>query len=97
MVTPNGAYLYSANYGSGSVSAYSIDPSTGALTPVAGSPFAAQSHPRGAALDPTGSFLYVTNEGSNSITEYAISPSTGALTLIGVQAGLASPFGLSFD
>ncbi|MGC9237930.1 MAG: beta-propeller fold lactonase family protein, partial [Thiomonas sp.] len=44
-VTPAGTFAYVANAGSNNVSAYSINATTGALTPVAGSPFAAGNLP----------------------------------------------------
>jgi DNA-binding beta-propeller fold protein YncE len=37
--------VYVANSGSNDISAYTIDPTSGALTPVAGSPFAAGVNP----------------------------------------------------
>jgi len=47
--------------GDNDVSAYSINATTGALTPVAGSPFATGDNPTRIAVDPTGKFVYVTN------------------------------------
>src|SRR5947209_18061859 len=47
--------------GPGSVSAYTIDGNTGALTPIPGSPFPAGSLPRFVTVDPSGRFLYVPN------------------------------------
>ncbi|MGH7985387.1 MAG: hypothetical protein ACREQX_03765, partial [Candidatus Binataceae bacterium] len=38
-------FAYVANEGSGNVSAYTIDATTGALTPISGSPFAAGADP----------------------------------------------------
>src|SRR5690348_16270853 len=40
IVATPGGHLFSVNNGSQSISAFSIDPSTGALSPVPGSPFA---------------------------------------------------------
>jgi len=42
-----GTFVYVANYRSSNVSAYKIDAATGALSPVAGSPFAVGSFPAG--------------------------------------------------
>ena len=44
-MSPNGAFAYVANQNSNNVSAYTINAVTGALTPVAGSPFPAGSNP----------------------------------------------------
>src|SRR5437867_971621 len=46
------------------VSAYTINAITGALTAVPGAPFAAGLYPFSVAVDPTGQFAYVANEGS---------------------------------
>jgi 6-phosphogluconolactonase len=91
-------YLYATDDGSGNVSAFAIDASTGALTQVPGSPFAAGPEPWGLAVDPTGNFAYATNvndgadfahvtkaaspDATGSISAYAINPSNGALTQV---------------
>jgi 6-phosphogluconolactonase (cycloisomerase 2 family) len=64
------------------VVAYSIDSSTGALTPVAGSVPAAGAGARALALDPTGKFAYTANNNDNTITAVSIDPSTGALSQV---------------
>lgn len=48
----------------GSVSAYSIDPATGTLTPIAGSPFKAGNGPSAITADARGSFVFVAEDGS---------------------------------
>jgi 6-phosphogluconolactonase len=81
-------FAYVANIGSknnGSnrnVSGYTIDSTTGALTPITGSPFAAGTNPGSVAVDPSGKFAYVANEGGNNVSGYTIDPVTGALTPI---------------
>ena len=69
----------------GNVAGYAIDPSTGALSPISGSPFATGSDPKNVSTDPSGRFLYVANTrvgtlGYDTISGYAIDPTTGALT-----------------
>ena len=66
--------------GFGSVSAYTIDATSGALTPVTGSPFKAGSGTTGVAVDPRGKFAYVSNYTSGNVSAYTINASTGALT-----------------
>jgi 6-phosphogluconolactonase (cycloisomerase 2 family) len=90
-------YLVSSNFGfqpstpasqyAGIVSAFTIDSESGALTPVAGSPFAAGSNPFSMVVDPTGHFAYVAsttysvaNIGQATILAYAVNTVTGALT-----------------
>jgi 6-phosphogluconolactonase len=71
-------FAYVPNVGSNNVSAYRIG-ANGALTPVAGSPFAAGSGPFAVAVDPTGKFAYVTNFGDDNVSAYRIG-ANGALT-----------------
>ncbi len=81
------SFAYVANNGSNSVSAFSID-AAGALTPVAGSPFATgQGGASSVTVTPAGSFAYVANYGSNSVSAFSIDASTGALTPV-----VGSPF-----
>src|SRR6266852_5478023 len=68
--------------GSGNVSGYTIDSTTGVLSPVPGSPFAAGSAPSSVAVDPAGKFAYVTNLNSNDVSAYTIDSTTGALSPI---------------
>ena len=61
-VDPKGKFAYVANDGLRQpYSAYTIDATSGALTPVAGSPFEAGSGTTGVAVDPRGKFAYVSN------------------------------------
>src|SRR5258708_22357174 len=83
-VDPAGRFAYVANQVSfplpGNVPAFAIDGTTGALTPVAGSPFLAGTRPSSVAVDPTGPFAYVANFSSNHVSAYTIAGTTGALT-----------------
>jgi 6-phosphogluconolactonase (cycloisomerase 2 family) len=81
-VDPSGRFAYVANEGTNDVAAYTIDASTGALTAMSGSPFAAETNPYSVAVDPSGRFLYVANNGSYDISGFAINSSTGALTAL---------------
>ena len=80
------SFLYSANGFSDDVSGYSINPTTGALTPVPGSPFLAanrarvtEAGPHGIGTDPFSRFAYVTNVDTNNVFAYVINSSNGAL------------------
>ena len=92
-MSPNGQFAYVTNGSEGdsgivgSVSAYTINATTGALTPVPGSPFAAGLGPRSVAVSPNGQFAYVANVFSKDVWAYAINAATGALTPVP-----ASPF-----
>jgi len=64
------------------ISAYSINPDTGALTEVPGSPFADKGYPQFLTLNPAGNFAYVANTTGGTVSVYRINASTGALTEI---------------
>jgi 6-phosphogluconolactonase (cycloisomerase 2 family) len=69
--------MYVAN--SAGAYGFSIDDSSGALSPLARSPFqnvAGQS----LAIHPGGEFIYVSNSNDETITGFAIDPNTGFLT-----------------
>ena len=100
VVHPAGQFVYVANCGSvgcqganpGSVSAYAIDTTSGALTEITGSPFAAGTTAFWVTLDPSGQFAYVTNLRSNNVSAYTIDATTGALSEI-----IGSPFAAGLD
>jgi 6-phosphogluconolactonase len=83
--------VYVANYFDNTVSEYTINPTTGAVTPIPGSPLAV-SQPGFAAVDPSGAFVYVPNSADPSISGYTINAASGALTPI---AG--SPFPAEYN
>jgi len=79
-------YAFVANAGSNTVSGYTIDQGTGALTPIASYP--AGTGPSTMAVGPDKQFLYVANTGgSNDISGYSIDPFGGELRPV-----LGSPF-----
>jgi len=81
VATPSGKLAYVTNYlAAGTISAFNINSSTGALTAVAGSPYSAGSYPYRATLAPSSQFLYAANDGSNNVSGFSINPATGALT-----------------
>jgi 6-phosphogluconolactonase len=71
-ITPSGSFLYVSNFGENSVSGFAVNSSSGVLTAVPGSPFAAGSSPTGLAIDPSGKYLYAANEGSNNASAFEI-------------------------
>jgi len=98
-VDPSGRFLYVADEGSSQLSAFSIDPATGQLTPLTalGSPYATGSSPQNAVFDPTGRFLYVANGtgGPSTVSVFAIDPATGALSGGAQVTAGANPIGLA--
>jgi len=77
------SFLYAANAGSGTISAFAIDLKTGNLTAVPGSPFTVAAANSGNTLSlgasPDGHFLFELDESSTLIHTFNIS-SAGALT-----------------
>ena len=87
-VDPTGRFAYVMNCGSdcsgtgtGNISAFTIG-ATGALTPIAGSPFAAGVYPYEMAVQSSGDFAYVVNASSGTVSVHSIQPATGALAQI---------------
>ena len=92
----SGNKAYVTNYGSNTISVYTIDQTTGVLT--AGTSAPTGTGPFSIAADPLGRFVYAANETSGTISVYSINQATGALTAgTPVAAGKAinSPSGLT--
>jgi 6-phosphogluconolactonase len=92
-------FAYVANEGSSNVSAYTIDRTTGALSPIPGSPFAAGSLPFSVVVDSSGNFAYVANFASNNVSAYTIDHTTGALSPVPGSpfAAGTNPFSVAVD
>jgi 6-phosphogluconolactonase len=80
-LSPNGSFLYASERTGSTLSAFSVDGSTGKLT--YRSTHATERQPRGFAIDPLGRFLVATGEKSDSISHYSIDEASGALELVG--------------
>ncbi len=82
-IAPSGKFLYAFNFNGNTIAAFTIDSTNGALTAVAGSPFAVNPNAQGTLIvDPSGKFLYITiSSGLPSAFDiFDIDPNTGALT-----------------
>jgi len=75
---PKQFVVFVGNEGSNDVSAFAVNNTTGALTAVPGSPFAAGTDPKAMALYGSDA-LYVANAGSSNVSAYSIDEGTGAL------------------
>lgn len=79
-VDPATKFAFVGSTDSTNVFAFTINPTTGALATVAGSPFANPGGSNyGITVDPSDRFVYVANDSSNSVSAYSINGSTGAL------------------
>lgn len=83
-----GKFVFVTLTATNQVAAFSIDQSSGALTPVPGSPFAAGSNPIGIAT--TNNLLYVSNTTDGTVSGYTFDTTSGVLT-----PALGSPFPIS--
>jgi 6-phosphogluconolactonase (cycloisomerase 2 family) len=95
-IVDTGSFVYEALSAANQIAAFSINSSTGALTPVPTSPFSTTGTPT--ALLSASGFLYAAIDGA--VTAYSIDPSSGALTTassspfaIGAVAMAADSFG----
>jgi 6-phosphogluconolactonase len=84
------SFLYVANGSENDVSGFSVDQSSGGLTPISGSPFKAGTGPGSVAVDPAGHFLYVGNLNSENVSAFSVDDLTGILTPV---AGSPFPVG----
>ncbi len=80
------------------ISAYRLDPASGALTEIPGSPFPDPGHPNFITANPSGTMAYVTNN-SDTVSAYRIDRATGALSEVAgspFKAG-RQPYRLRFN
>jgi YVTN family beta-propeller protein len=103
-MNPSGKFAYAADGGafppgsfggSSSVSMYTINSATGALTTIG--MIAAGTGPDSVVVDAAGKFAYVTNVGSNDVSMYTIDATTGALASIGTIAAGTGPVSVTGD
>jgi 6-phosphogluconolactonase len=97
-----GKFLYiprTDTIGNSYISVLSIDSSTGVLSEIPGSPFAAGLNSTTLTIAPSGKFAYVGSGGGNagSLSVYAIDAATGALTNIGAAATPNGSYGVKID
>jgi 6-phosphogluconolactonase (cycloisomerase 2 family) len=101
-MSPTQPFLFVANQGTGDVTVFAVDPGTGSLGQIQGSPFSVGigSHPSAIAISPKGDFLFVGDPALNAIFSFAIG-SNGALTLAPSSpifiGGAATPVSLSVE
>jgi 6-phosphogluconolactonase len=97
---PSGKFAYAADggdfppggAGDDSVSMFTVNSSTGAMTPTG--MIAAGTGPDAVTVDPAGKFAYVMNYASNNISMYSINAASGALTSTGTIAAGTNPFSM---
>jgi len=83
-MNPAGTFLYvlcTPASPASQVLGFSVDPSTGALTALPGSPFSVPQDPSELFMHPSGNFLYIADLNNNAIDGYAIS-ANGTLSAV---------------
>jgi 6-phosphogluconolactonase (cycloisomerase 2 family) len=100
-IDPLGQYLYLAaltnNDQSASALGYSIDASSGALTPLPSTPLALTQYAGTFSFHPSGNYVYLSNTNGSSIDTYSIDRSTGKLTSTGTIATCVNPTTVRFN
>jgi 6-phosphogluconolactonase (cycloisomerase 2 family) len=89
VVDPSGSFVYLTLPATGQVAGFSIDGSSGVLTPVPGSPFTAGNGAFAIAVT-NAEFLYIASPAADSISGYSINETNGALTPVA-----SSPFAVA--
>ena len=84
-VDPSGKFLFVANEGDNTLSAYAIG-AAGELSAITGSPFSVGNQPQGVTADPSGKFVYVATADGNV---YGFSLNTGTASFTPITG---SPF-----
>jgi len=109
VVDPSGKFAYVVNNDSGNgnalgLSQYTINSTTGVLTPNTPEFVATGDMPTAVAVNSTSKFAYVVNWMDNTVSMYTINPTTGNLTLntttsnpTGTIATGVEPFRIDFD
>ena len=101
-VEPTGKFAYATNYGSDNVTAYIIDPETGALTE--SKTITARAGPRSIAfvvgdkpVEYLPQFAFVLNSASSSVSVFGVDKATGRLKFINKAKTGKRPLSLSTD
>ncbi len=99
VIDPSNRFLYVANQVSSNVYGFAVDPESGILTPIPGSPFSDPVTGGAGALasDAAGRFLYVANVTTNNVSQFAIDPNSGGLTRVGETAAGTFPQAITID
>ena len=84
-VSPSGKFAYAVAADANTISAYTINAATGALTAVAGGVVGTGNLPVALALSPDGRLAYVTNSFDRTVSRYTVDASLGTLTPVGVS------------
>jgi 6-phosphogluconolactonase (cycloisomerase 2 family) len=104
-VAPSGSFAYVTNAGpgNGSISAYRVDATTGALSQIvcvgscSGANYYAGNGPSSVTVDPSGRYAYAANYNTYDVSVFRINTSSGALTSLGTVAAGSGPNSVIVD
>ncbi len=74
-LSPDGRFLYTSERTSSTLATFTVDPTTGGITPAGTTP--TEKTPRGFALDSTGRFLVSAGQDSHGVSLHPVDPATG--------------------
>ena len=92
-IAPSGRFLYVPNRGHDSVASFTVDASTGRLTPTGTVP--TEARPRAFSLDPDGRFLLVAGRDSGRLASYEVDQDNGTLTPLDTYEAGTAPLWVS--
>ena len=81
-IDPSKTYIYVVSRGTEQIYGYAINPTSGVLTAVPGSPFATGSNPESFTFDASGAYVYVDNVIDDTVSGYALNAANGSLTAL---------------
>ena len=88
-IAPSGKFLYVPNRGHDSVASFTVDSSSGRLTPTGTVP--TEARPGAFTLDPDGRFLFVAGRDSGRLASYEVDQDSGTLTPLETYEGGTTP------
>jgi len=89
LLSPDGRFLYGSNRGHDSLAVFSVDPTTGRLSPAGHVPVGRT--PRHFTVDPTGRWLLVASQGSDEVRVLRRDPETGLSSPVGEPLEVSKP------
>jgi 6-phosphogluconolactonase len=94
-VHPSGKFVYTANRGNDTITAFAVDPASGKLSLIEVEPIRG-GWPRNFNLDPTGKWLLAAGRDSNTVAVFQINQDTGELTYTRNMAMVPTPICVLF-
>jgi 6-phosphogluconolactonase len=94
-VDPTNNFLYVVDKGSSQLSAFRINATTGALSPLTPAAVSTGATPVAVAMHSTGNFLFVSNNAGSTVSAFNINTTSGALSATSTVTSSAQPAGLA--